>query len=1157
MGSEFAPKAPVSAPKAQERTGPEVGAAEESGPGNAALVSQAGLSGAPPPAAPPNGIGDPAPIVSYLQAAVSMGKGDWIVGKLLPVVSKGDMKTIADAYGDGFSQDINATLTTDQYAVLRGRLIGVMDPMVDLGRRSTWRLGGDLEGVKSTIDDLTPDQLLAFRRDPASLLVFEAKISEVLGGSSLLGNDDLTFEAKRYLDARLASVKDPEAKVGTPDPVAEARYRTAVQRVKGALAAWVGSGPNDALAAIADLDASQRDRMWRDVLSSAFFPDAGTRIVFDQACHAESEAQLVTIVAGFTHDTGGADEVSDRVTVEAAGRVAARDQGTAEMRQTVGQAYGARALGAAGATPVEVAIAQLPDLPDMDALFDLLDSLGPMDRIALTDGPEFEARRKELAGRATDGETLEAYLLNPSDADAQLQPESPEVILALSHVERAYARGDWARVIALLDSVDPRVRAVFKDSDRAHDLVHQMICNGDVTWGGVLGPTLQNGDPLDLATAREVADTMKGDQAATTEAAARLSGDSATLRASYVEGGDEWGAARGRLGDMDDAEAFAEEDALLGAANPLAADPEQEVRFLRKRLGARLGVEGDVNLLTMQSFSWEGVVEEVTEFYRLDAELGADKYDNADLSALILQYGEATRALDALAGAKDQLASIASNVAAAVAAGVVIAATGGAAAPEVVVALAALSGGAAASAAGRMAEGSTRSIDEMGKDALVGSVNGALAALGAPLASKLVKGASTFGILAGDAAESGGGGLFAGLIETSIDGAFGGAGGSMLDTAVDRATWDRSISEVIARFVIAAASGALFGAAGGALGGAIGHGAGALATVAKERGPAVVAGLTKWCEDAGVPVGSLFGAVSEEDADALVTVWRLYLDGRTEDADAIVKGLGLDEATKARLGTAWRDGQGLADHPNAVLASPGDALAIASAWVKPQGGEFLVFAHGAGGNVVVYVKGAPTVVSPEELAGMLKGLGWNDGQPIRLVSCGTGRDGATVGGKLSKELGVDVYAPSDIVYVRRDGTLSVGTDPEKETGGWTRFGKGEAPSHHAEVSERSADPTAVAAGEESEGNARGLWEGAGPGTGSSLRAGRFGTFSEHESTGLWWSRDNAGHGGSAWKVFEARSDGLHWIADADEFGDFIPGKHKGPTGLFIPWSDLH
>lgn len=59
------------------------------------------------------------------------------------------------------------------------------------------------------------------------------------------------------------------------------------------------------------------------------------------------------------------------------------------------------------------------------------------------------------------------------------------------------------------------------------------------------------------------------------------------------------------------------------------------------------------------------------------------------------------------------------------------------------------------------------------------------------------------------------------------------------------------------------------------------------------------------------------------------------------------------------------------------------------------------------------------------------------------------------------------------------------------------------------------------------------------------------TYYRHTTTGLWWSRDTAGHGGSAFKVFEEGSgETLTWIRDADEFGDFIDPtkKHKGPKG---------
>ena len=53
-------------------------------------------------------------------------------------------------------------------------------------------------------------------------------------------------------------------------------------------------------------------------------------------------------------------------------------------------------------------------------------------------------------------------------------------------------------------------------------------------------------------------------------------------------------------------------------------------------------------------------------------------------------------------------------------------------------------------------------------------------------------------------------------------------------------------------------------------------------------------------------------------------------------------------------------------------------------------------------------------------------------------------------------------------------------------------------------------------------------------------------------TGLWWSKDSTGHGGSAYKVFRETSTSLEWIADADKHGQFIPDKHKGNTGKSIP-----
>jgi RHS repeat-associated protein len=71
-----------------------------------------------------------------------------------------------------------------------------------------------------------------------------------------------------------------------------------------------------------------------------------------------------------------------------------------------------------------------------------------------------------------------------------------------------------------------------------------------------------------------------------------------------------------------------------------------------------------------------------------------------------------------------------------------------------------------------------------------------------------------------------------------------------------------------------------------------------------------------------------------------------------------------------------------------------------------------------------------------------------------------------------------------------------------------------------------------------------------------VRHRRFGKFYKNKADGRWWSRDRAGHGGSHWKVFKETDGGLEWISDADEFGDFIGGKHKSDIGISIPWPEL-
>jgi RHS repeat-associated protein len=49
-------------------------------------------------------------------------------------------------------------------------------------------------------------------------------------------------------------------------------------------------------------------------------------------------------------------------------------------------------------------------------------------------------------------------------------------------------------------------------------------------------------------------------------------------------------------------------------------------------------------------------------------------------------------------------------------------------------------------------------------------------------------------------------------------------------------------------------------------------------------------------------------------------------------------------------------------------------------------------------------------------------------------------------------------------------------------------------------------------------------------------------------TELWWSKDTESHGGSGWKVMKQYGDQLIHQEDADIYGDYMRGKHKGPTG---------
>jgi len=57
-------------------------------------------------------------------------------------------------------------------------------------------------------------------------------------------------------------------------------------------------------------------------------------------------------------------------------------------------------------------------------------------------------------------------------------------------------------------------------------------------------------------------------------------------------------------------------------------------------------------------------------------------------------------------------------------------------------------------------------------------------------------------------------------------------------------------------------------------------------------------------------------------------------------------------------------------------------------------------------------------------------------------------------------------------------------------------------------------------------------------------------------TQLWWSMDTENHGEGVWKVMTESRAGLNHYRDADVYGDFMDGKHKGDTGKFMSFDAL-
>lgn len=120
------------------------------------------------------------------------------------------------------------------------------------------------------------------------------------------------------------------------------------------------------------------------------------------------------------------------------------------------------------------------------------------------------------------------------------------------------------------------------------------------------------------------------------------------------------------------------------------------------------------------------------------------------------------------------------------------------------------------------------------------------------------------------------------------------------------------------------------------------------------------------------------------------------------------------------------------------LIGKGDNLANYASCIKKLDRYTDVIIHGNPNGFEVLHNGKWVSIDQRSLAAFIKKNGYDKG-PIRLISCNTGKlpDGAAK--NLANKLGVEVIAPSDTVWLWKNGNLTIGPDQFTNNGVWNRF----------------------------------------------------------------------------------------------------------------------
>lgn len=144
------------------------------------------------------------------------------------------------------------------------------------------------------------------------------------------------------------------------------------------------------------------------------------------------------------------------------------------------------------------------------------------------------------------------------------------------------------------------------------------------------------------------------------------------------------------------------------------------------------------------------------------------------------------------------------------------------------------------------------------------------------------------------------------------------------------------------------------------------------------------------------------------------------------------------------MGAGFHGGFGSTYGSKAISLSPtyaGDEknLKTAAEWINPKSGYTDIIVHGSPDHVEIKRGNDWIKIDHRALARMYKGDKGYTNEPIRLISCETGKEVNGFAQNLANKLGRKVIAPSDTVWIHPNGRITIGPNARTDTGKWISY----------------------------------------------------------------------------------------------------------------------